>query len=105
VSASFTDPYVLVIRDDFSAVLLTTDERGEVDDTTKVVEGHWSSGSLYEDSSDVLRLEYPEDSDEEAGNVLMFLLSTAGGLQVRQISTRCLFLLRIISGCAVHFAH
>lgn len=64
-------------------MVLTTDERGEIDDTTKQVEGHWLSGSLYEDSNDILRLEYPEESDEEAGNVLMFLLSAAGGLQVR----------------------
>lgn len=64
-------------------MVLDTDERGEIDDTTKQVEGHWLSGSLYEDSNDILRLDYPEESDEEAGNVLMFLLSTAGGLQVR----------------------
>lgn len=88
ISASFTDPYVLAIRDDSSAVILTSDERGEFDDTIKEVKGQWLSGSLYEDSNDVLRLEYPEDSDEEAGNVLMFLLSTAGGLQVRQILLR-----------------
>ena len=43
------------------------------------------SGSLYEDPNDALRLEFPEDSDDEASNVLMFLLSTAGGLQVSQI--------------------
>lgn len=82
VSANFTDPYILVIRDDSSALVLTVDERGEIDDTTKEVKGQWLSGSLYEDSNDILRLEFPEDSDEEAGNVLMFLLSSAGGLQV-----------------------
>lgn len=83
VSATFTDPYILVIRDDSSVLVLTIDERGEIDDTTKEVKGQWLSGSLYEDSNDILRLEFPEDSDEEAGNVLMFLLSSAGGLQVR----------------------
>ena len=44
------------------------------------------SGSLYEDSSDVLRLEFPEESEDEAGNVLMFLLSAKGGLQVGRSS-------------------
>ncbi len=88
ISASFTDPHVLVLRDDFSAIVLTTDERGEIDDTIKQVEGSWLSGSLYEDSNDILRLDYPEESDEDAGNVLMFLLSTAGGLQVRPDSAR-----------------
>ena len=59
------------------------DERGEIDEATRDVAGQWSSGSLYEDSNDILRLEFPEDSEDEAGNVLMFLLSTAGGLKVR----------------------
>lgn len=73
-----------MIRDDLSAVVLTADERGEFDETNREVTGQWLSGSLYEDSNDVLRLEYPDDSEDEAGNVLMFLLSVAGGLQVRR---------------------
>lgn len=69
-------------------MVLVIDERGEIDEATRgeaLKEGLWRSGSLYEDSNDVLRLEYPEESEEEAGNVLMFLLSAAGGLQVRLI--------------------
>ena len=88
VSASFADPYVLLIRDDFSAVLLTGDESGDLDEVPRgeaFRKGKWFSGSLFEDSNDVLRLEYPEDSDDEAGNVLLFLLSAVGGLQVREI--------------------
>ena len=88
VSASFADPYVLLIRDDFSAVLLTADESGDLDEVPRgeaFRKGKWFSGSLFEDSNDVLRLEYPEDSDDEAGNVLLFLLSAVGGLQVRDI--------------------
>ena len=82
VSASFVDPFILVIRDNSSAVVLTVDERGEIDEATREVPGQWRSGSLYEDSNDILRLEYLDDSDDEAGNVLLFLLSDAGGLQV-----------------------
>ena len=37
---------------------------------------------MYEDFNDALRLEYPEDENEDVGNVLMFLLSTAGGMHV-----------------------
>ena len=88
VSASFADPYVLLIRDDLSAVLLTEDESGDLDEVPRgeaFRKGKWFSGSLFEDSNDVLRLEYPEDSDDEAGNVLLFLLSAVGGLQVRKI--------------------
>ena len=86
MSASFADPYILVIRDDLSALVLIADERGEIDEVNRDVAGQWLSGSLYEDSNDVLRLEYPDDSDDEAGNVLLFLLSAAGGLKVRRMS-------------------
>jgi cleavage and polyadenylation specificity factor subunit 1 len=86
ISASFADPYVLLIRDDFSAMILTEDG-GDLDEVTKgnaLKQGKWLSGSLYEDSNDVLRLEFPEESEDEAGNVLLFLLSITGGLQVRE---------------------
>ena len=82
VSVSFADPYILAVRDGSIAILLTADERGEFDETYREVPGEWLSGSLYEDSNDILRLEYPEDSEDETGNVLMFLLSAAGGLHV-----------------------
>ena len=89
ISASFADPYVLLIRDDFSAVILTADENGDLDEVSQsqaFKAGKWQSGSLYEDSNDILRLEYPDESEDEAGNVLIFLLNAKGGLQVRQIS-------------------
>ena len=90
VSASFADPYVLLIRDDLSAILLTEDESGDIDEVARgeaFRRGKWLSGSLFEDSNDILRLEYPEESDDEAGNVLLFLLTAIGGLQVREISS------------------
>ncbi|CAF9940116.1 MAG: mRNA cleavage and polyadenylation factor subunit, partial [Alectoria fallacina] len=89
MSASFADPYVLLIRDDSSAVILTADENGDLDEVSQsqaFKAGKWQSGSLYEDSNDILRLEYPEESEDEAGNVLMFLLNAKGGLQVYRLS-------------------
>lgn len=88
VSASFADPYVLLIRDDSSAIVLTADENGDLDEVSQseaFKTGKWLSGSLYEDSNDILRLEYPDESEDEVGNVLMFLLNAKGGLQVRQM--------------------
>lgn len=88
ISASFADPYILLIRDDSSAVILTADENGDLDEVSQSEAfraGRWQSGSLYEDSNDILRLEYPEESEDEAGNVLMFLLNAKGGLHVRQM--------------------
>ena len=90
ISASFADPYVLLIRDDSSAIVLTADENGDLDEISQSESfkaGDWLSGSLYEDSNDVLRLEYPEESEDEAGNVLMFLLNSRVGLQVRLMTT------------------
>ncbi len=86
-SASFADPYILLLKDDASITILTADESGDLDevDQSGKLKGQWTSGSLYEDSDDLLRLEYGEDSEDEAGNVLMFLLSTTGGLNVGHI--------------------
>lgn len=88
VSADFSDPYVLLVRDDSSVMVLRADESGDLDEVEQgaaIREEKWISGSLYEDSNDVLRLETGYDSEDEAGNVLMFLLSGGGGLQVGSI--------------------
>ena len=105
VSASFADPYVLLIRDDLSAVILTEDESGDLDEVARgeaFRKSKWLSGSLFEDSNDILRLEYPEDSDDEAGNVLLFLLSAAGGLQVRDIFSTIIIPLKFRLSCALY---
>lgn len=84
-SAAFADPYVLLIRDDSSVMVLKADESGDLEELERgdcVLENQWISGSLYEDSNDTLRLETEDDDEDEAGNVLMFLLSNGGGLQV-----------------------
>lgn len=84
-SATFADPYVLLVRDDMRIVVLKADESGDLDEIeqeTASRERKWLSGSLYEDSNDVLRLESDDDNEDEAGNVLMFLLNIQGGLEV-----------------------
>ena len=84
-SASFADPYVLLLRDDTSILVLKADESGDLDEIEQAKASRkigWLSGSLYEDSNDVLRLETDDETEDEAGNVLMFLLNTQGGLEV-----------------------
>lgn len=84
-SAAFADPYVLLLRDDMSIMVLKADESGDLDEIEQEKtssERKWLSGSLYEDSNDVLRLESDDDNEDEAGNVLMFLLNIQGGLEV-----------------------
>ena len=92
MSASFADPFILLVKDDQSLTILTADETGDLDEVAKgekIESAKWSSGSLYEDSNDVLRLDYSDD-EEESSNVLMFLLTAIGGLQVRAIMTSSL---------------
>ena len=96
MSASFTDTYVLLIRDDFSVLMLRAEEGGDLDELeqgNQLSSVHWISGSLYEDSNDTFRLESDEndEDDEEDGNVLMFLLSDKGGLQVGARSRRLFY--------------
>lgn len=85
ISASFTDPCVLLILDDGKIIVLRADESGDLDEVeqgdrlkTKGIK----SGCLYEDSNDVFRLESDEDLEEVWGNILMFLLTEEGGLLV-----------------------
>ena len=88
ISACFVDPYLLLVRSDKSIRLLKADESGDLDELEQregLKDGQWVSGCMYEDSNDAMRLEYPEDENDEVGNVLLFLLSAAGGLHV------CLF--------------
>ncbi|KAL9591984.1 MAG: hypothetical protein Q9179_007176, partial [Wetmoreana sp. 5 TL-2023] len=85
VSASFADPFVLLIRDDQSILVLRADEGGDLDEVEQgalVKTKRFRSGSLYEDSKDVFRLESEPEIEDDAGNILMFLLTVEGGLQV-----------------------
>ena len=84
VSAAFADPFILLVRSDGTLVTLKADHSGDLDELEQGASlkgAKWSSGSLYEDLNDVFRLEYGDEEDE-ASNVLMFLLSASGGLHV-----------------------
>ena len=88
ISASFAEPYILLIRDDFAATVLKADEESELDEVERgeaLSKNRWVSGSLYEDSNDVFRLELNEEDEGEGRNVLAFLLNREGELKVRYI--------------------
>ncbi|KAL8998200.1 MAG: hypothetical protein Q9169_002685 [Polycauliona sp. 2 TL-2023] len=85
LSASFSDPFVLLVRDDESILVLRADESGDLDEVElgdSLKQKGLRAGSLYEDANDVFRLESDDEIEDDAGNVLMFLLTVAGGLQV-----------------------
>lgn len=86
ISASFADPYVLLVRDDASVMVLKADESGDLDEVERgddLLTTKWLSGSLYEDADDIFRLAPDDETEEDIVNVLMFLLSAEGGLYVR----------------------
>ena len=84
MSASFSDPYVLVIKDDTTMIVLKVESTGDIEEVElegSLATNNYISGCLYEDSNDVFRLEADETEDYEAGNILMFLLTVGGGLK------------------------
>ncbi|KAL9026570.1 MAG: hypothetical protein Q9196_004784, partial [Gyalolechia fulgens] len=89
VSASFAESSILLVLDNGKIMVLRADESGDLDEVeqgdslrTKGIK----SGSLYEDSNDVFRLESDEEIEEVWGNILMFLLTMEGGLLLRSAS-------------------
>ena len=74
-------------------MVLNADESGDLDEVERgeaLQQNEWVSGSLYDDSSDTFRLESDySDDDEEVGNVLLFVLSVAGGLYVSDSLALC----------------
>ena len=92
LSASFSDPFMLLVRDDESVLVLRADESGDLDEVEQgdsLGRKGFRAGSLYEDANDVFRLESDVEIEDDAGNVLMFLLTVAGGLQVCLLPSIC----------------
>ncbi|KAG7005916.1 protein CFT1 [Physcia stellaris] len=89
VNSSFVEPFILLTMDDCTIHIASLDESGDLElleQGERLLSGKWLSGSLYDDTNDIFRLQYDDaDDEEEAGNVLMFLLSNAGGLHVYRL--------------------
>lgn len=82
VSASFIDPYLVVIRDDASVLLLQADESGDLDEVSlphEISTSQWRSACLYHDQHQV----FDTASGGSARNkVLLFLLDSKCNLSV-----------------------
>lgn len=83
LSASMTDKYLLVIRDDASAFVAEMNKDFELEEIEREDETFsstkWATGCLYHDTAGAF-----SDTANEVGNVLMFLLSEAGQFHVRE---------------------
>ncbi|KAJ5920682.1 hypothetical protein N7516_011540 [Penicillium verrucosum] len=99
VSASFIDPYLVIIRDDSSVLLLQADESGDLDEvplSNEISSSQWRSGCLYHDNSQSFSVAGSSSKDTSEGEVLLFLLNLEYKLSIFRLSD--MKLIAIIEG-------
>ncbi|KAF2836291.1 hypothetical protein M501DRAFT_997028 [Patellaria atrata CBS 101060] len=75
VSVSFSDPYLLVLRDDSSVIILQVDDKGEIEEVDKgdgITNTKWISGNIY-------------SSPWTNNKAIALLLNAEGGLHVFEL--------------------
>ncbi|KAK7985393.1 hypothetical protein PG988_003015 [Apiospora saccharicola] len=86
VSASISDSFLLLVRDDSSIFVAGIDNNLELEEIEKeddtILATKWLSGCLYEDTSHAFTLAPTDKGSKPGENVVMFLLSGAGALHV-----------------------
>lgn len=85
VSASFADPYLAILRDDSSLLLLQADDSGDLDEVSlpeDLSSLEWRSACLYRDNGQAFGSPDSKSADTTDGNVILFLLSTDYKLSV-----------------------
>ncbi|CCU78176.1 Protein CFT1 [Blumeria hordei DH14] len=86
VSASFADPYLLLVRDDSSIFVAQCDDNNELEEVDRVdkilLTTKWITGCIYCDSTGVFASVDPEKKIKNRGRVMMFLLSDRGTLHI-----------------------
>ena len=86
VSASISDRYLLLVRDDSSIFVAGIDNNLELEEIEKeddtILATKWLSGCLYEDTSHTFTLAPTDKGSKPGESVVMFLLSGAGALHV-----------------------
>lgn len=85
MSASFVDPYLAILRDDSSLLLLQIDDSGDLDEITlpgEIPTSKWRSVCLYHDKYETFSA-FPATPDRPVeDNTFMFLLSSECKLSV-----------------------
>jgi cleavage and polyadenylation specificity factor subunit 1 len=88
--ASIADPYILIIRDDSSLLILQADEGGDLDEipVERVLRSSkWLSGSLYLDKHRAILSQDKRPGKSPTENVLLFLLSGDSKLLVSIVTS------------------
>src|SRR6202044_3034980 len=84
ISASFADPFLLLLRDDARIFFARCDDNNELEEVEKedkaLLSTKWVTGCLYSDSTGVFASD--KEQKDSSQNCLMFLLSATGALHV-----------------------
>ena len=91
ISASIVDPYILVIRDDSSAIVAYMNKDHELEELDRedktLVTTKWLTGCLYLDQSGTFAAERTPNDKKSSETVYMFLLSGTGTFYVSNQAT------------------
>lgn len=86
ISASISDPYLLLVRDDNSVVVAQIDSNNELEEVDKtgnaLLSTKWQTGCLYNDTKGTFHSSAGDKGVDTSGKVMMFLLSSTGALHV-----------------------
>jgi len=86
ISASFADPYLLLIKDDSSIFVAQCDDNNELEEVEcnddKLIATRWLTGCLYIDMTGTFANIQNDKGIRFGENVFMFLLSAEGALYV-----------------------
>lgn len=103
VYASIADPFILLVRDDasvFIAKIFKNLELEELENEDSVLKStKWATGCLYEDRSGIFAGAQSDKGAKADENIMMFLLSKAGALHVRDSFKFKEMVLMIIGVC------
>lgn len=86
ISASFADPFLLLLRDDSSIFVAQCDDNNELEELDReddaLLATKWLTGCLYDDTTGAFSGNKSRKSPKAGENVFMFLLSANGALHV-----------------------
>lgn len=85
VSTSLADPYLAILRDDSTLLLLQADDSGDLDElpiNETITSIKWFSCCLYRDTNKVFSFSESTPDGSNESDILLFLLSSDGKLFV-----------------------
>jgi cleavage and polyadenylation specificity factor subunit 1 len=91
ISASFSDPFLLLLRDDSSIFVAQCDDDNELEEIDReddtLLTTKWLAGCLYADTTGTFAGNRSDKGQNAGESVMMFLLSAGGALHVSLPST------------------